>query len=222
MIISPGRNYIFVHIPKTGGTSMALALEDRAMADDILIGDTPKAVRRRKRLKTLDAPGRLWKHARLADIDGMAGMPPDPFVFTLVRNPWDRMVSLYHWAKAQNFDHPMVSVARAHDFAGFLSHPGLQPAFAQDGAAAYVTRRDGTLACDAFIRLEHLATDLVPLETHLGVKLVLPHVNAKPHPVTARHYTPALVDLVARHYADDVRRFGYRPPGPLASHPPKD
>lgn len=30
MIISRGRGYIFVHIPKTGGTAMALALEDRA------------------------------------------------------------------------------------------------------------------------------------------------------------------------------------------------
>jgi hypothetical protein len=39
MIISPGRGYVFVHIPKTGGTSLALALEARAMKDDILIGD---------------------------------------------------------------------------------------------------------------------------------------------------------------------------------------
>ena len=83
MIISPGRGYIFVHIPKTGGTSMALALEARAMKDDILIGDTPKAVRRRKRLEKLDAPGRLWKHSRLSDIDGMDGLPDPAFVFTL-------------------------------------------------------------------------------------------------------------------------------------------
>ena len=43
MIISRGRNYIFAHIPKTGGTALAMALETRAMHDDILIGDTPKA-----------------------------------------------------------------------------------------------------------------------------------------------------------------------------------
>ena len=68
MIISPGRNYIFVHIPKTAGTAMALALEGRAMKDDILIGDTPKARKRRKRVKALKADGRLWKHSTLADI----------------------------------------------------------------------------------------------------------------------------------------------------------
>ena len=50
---------------------MAAALEQRAMADDILIGDTPKAKRRRKRLDKLRAKGRLWKHSTLADIEGV-------------------------------------------------------------------------------------------------------------------------------------------------------
>ena len=44
MILSRGRKYIFIHIPKTGGTSLALALEARAMKDDIMLGDTPKAL----------------------------------------------------------------------------------------------------------------------------------------------------------------------------------
>lgn len=217
MIISPGRNYIFVHIPKTGGTSMALALEARARADDILIGDTPKAIKRRKRVKGLSAPGRLWKHARLADIDGMAGLPCNPFVFTLVRNPWDRMVSLYHWARAQGFDHPLVKTAKSRDFAGFLTEPGLQPAFAKDRAAAYVTRRDGTVTCDAFIRLEHLDRDLAPLETHLGFALNLPRANVTPHPDSAAIYTSDLAEHVGRLFADDIRRFGYTGPGALAS-----
>ena len=48
MILSRKRGYVFVHIPKTGGTSMALALEARAARDDVMIGDTPKARRRRR------------------------------------------------------------------------------------------------------------------------------------------------------------------------------
>ena len=115
VIISRGRRYVFVHIPKTGGTSLASALEERAMRDDILIGDTPKAKRRQRRLEGVKSSGRLWKHAGLGDIDGLvsadelAGM----FAFTLVRNPWDRVASYYHWLREQRFDHRAVRLAKA-------------------------------------------------------------------------------------------------------------
>jgi hypothetical protein len=99
---------------------MMLALEERAMKDDILIGDTPKAKRRRKRLKGVETAGRLWKHSTLADVDGLltADRIDRAFVFTMVRNPWDRMVSYYHWLQDQTFDHPAVRLAKANDFAG--------------------------------------------------------------------------------------------------------
>lgn len=213
MIISPGRGYVFVHIPKTGGTSMALALEARAKAGDILIGDTPKARRRRHRLKSLDAPGRLWKHARFADIDGMAGLPDDPFVFTLVRNPFDRMASLYHWARLQSFDHPMIHAAKALDFAGFLTDPGIEAALRRDGATAYVTDRAGRLRCDAFIRLEHLGADIAPLEDHLGFRLAIPHANRLSRPPAAELYTERVRAHVAEIFAEDLSLFGYCFPG---------
>ncbi|MDJ0639611.1 MAG: sulfotransferase family 2 domain-containing protein [Paracoccaceae bacterium] len=213
MVISPGRNYVFVHIPKTGGTSMALALEDRAMADDILIGDTPKAVRRRKRVKALQAPGRLWKHARLSDIDGMERVPTEPFVFTMVRNPWDRMVSLYHWARVQSFDDPMVAIAKTADFDGFLRAPHVIRAMRNDAATAYVTDRQGNLRCNAFIRLEHISTDLAPLEAHLGFRLSLPHVNPSEHAAPVDYYSAALKDHIGEVFAADIQRFGYTGPG---------
>lgn len=65
--------------------------------------------------------GRLWKHSTLADIAGLA--TPDEiagfFTFTLVRNPWDRVVSYYHWLRGQSFAHPAVGLAKTHDFRGF-------------------------------------------------------------------------------------------------------
>ena len=88
MIISHGRKYIFVHIPKTGETSLALALEGKAMKDDVLIGDTAKAKNRRKRLKDVQTEGRLWKHSKSRDVYGLVDQAQMEkyFIFTLIRH----------------------------------------------------------------------------------------------------------------------------------------
>jgi hypothetical protein len=213
MFISPGRAFVFVHIPKTGGTSMMLALEARAMADDILIGDTPKAQRRKHRLKRFDAPGRLWKHSRLSDIDRMTDFPDPLFVFTLVRNPWDRIASLYHWARMQSFDHPMIHASKALGFDAFLAQENIQTSLRGDTAAGYVTDRSGVLRCDAFVRLEYLQADLAPVETHLGFPIRMPHVNTSERPPADALYSPRTRDLVAEICAEDIARFGYGFPG---------
>ena len=62
MILSRGRRYIFVHIPKTGGTALSLALESRAMKDDVLIGDTPKARARKGRLHGVKSQAVPYTH----------------------------------------------------------------------------------------------------------------------------------------------------------------
>jgi hypothetical protein len=213
VILSRGRRYLFIHAPKTGGTSMALALEARAMKDDIMSGDTPKARRRRKRLEGVQAAGRLWKHATLADLDGLvrADELEDLFIFTLVRNPWDRMVSYYHWLKGQNFAHPSVALAKGLTFEAFVAAPLIAQSFAAAPAASYVTDAQGVERADLFIRLEHLAEDLAPLETHLGLTLDVPHVNRSTRFADFRDsYSEVSRDQVAQICAEDIARFGYR------------
>ncbi|WP_108816219.1 sulfotransferase family 2 domain-containing protein [Loktanella sp. Alg231-35] len=208
MIISPKRQFVFVHIPKTGGTSLALALEDRAAADDILIGDTPKARRRRGRLKTLKAPGRLWKHSTLRDVEGL--FDPGVFVVTLVRNPWDRMVSYYHWLRVQSFDHPAVRLARQHDFAAFLRQDLIQSTLRRSPYASYVTDTNGVDRCALYARLEH-PEDLAPFWKHLGFKLSIPHVNRSERRSDWRSYYDAEgFEIVRKIAAVDIDRFGYQ------------
>ncbi|WP_195820138.1 sulfotransferase family 2 domain-containing protein [Roseobacter sp. MH60115] len=221
MIISRGRNYIFVHIPKTGGTALALALEARAMKDDILIGDTPKARRRKGRLKTLTPRGRLWKHATLADIDGVLS-PPEiarMFTFTLVRNPWDRMVSYYSWLQVQSFDHPAVGLAQSRSFAAFLAEPFIQDSLRHSPARSYMQDVAGVERCELYIRLEHFEADAATLVANLGFPLVLPHANASKRPHDYRSlYDAETRARVEDFCAEDIARFGYRfDPGP--SHP---
>ncbi len=213
MIISHGRRYIFVHAPKTGGTSLALALEARAMKDDIMLGDTPKALKRRHRVKDVVSSGRLWKHSGLADIDGLITQAEIErfFVFTLVRNPWDRVVSYYHWLRAQSFEHPAVTIAGESDFAGFLRHPVIGQSLHKNPYASYVTDGGGVDRCNLFVRLEHLVNDLSPLNAHLGFSLgPIEHINkSQRRQVYQSYYTSEDAEIVGKLCAEDIRRFGY-------------
>lgn len=210
MIISPGRRYIFVHIPKTGGTSFARALETRAMRDDILIGDTPKAQRRKGRLKDLHAAGRLWKHATLADIAGLAD-PAQFFVVTLVRNPWDRLVSYYHWLRDQTFAHPAVGLAQTLPFSAFLHHPVIVQSLRAQPYASYVTDSTGVQHCQLFARLEHLDDDLAPFWAHVGFRLDIGHENRSRRDADWRaYYSDGDAAQVGRICAADIAAFGYR------------
>ena len=211
MILSPGRSYVFVHAPKTGGTAMALALEARAMKDDLMLGDTPKAVKRRRRLAGVQTRGRLWKHSTLADIDGLVPSLDGLFAFTLVRNPWDRMVSYYHWLRDQSFDHPAVALAGQMGFAEFACAGQVRASMQASPARFYMTDAARAERCDLYIRLEAFETDAQPLWDHLGFALSLPHVNRSDRAADYRgYYTDAARAAVEEACAEDIARFGYR------------
>lgn len=184
------------------------------MKDDILIGDTPKARARAGRWKGKPARGRVWKHSKLADVDGL--VPPEmldtAFVLTLVRNPWDRMVSYYHWLRNQRFAHPAVALAKTMDFTGFVLHPDTAASIAANPYDSYCRESTGRDRATLYARLEHLDADLAPFWAHLGFSLSpLPRTNASGRAKDWRpYYTTETAEALAHMAEADIKRFGYR------------
>lgn len=212
MIISHRHRYIFVHIPKTGGTSLTLALEARVGRDDIILSDTPKGRNRRRRVQGTPSRGRLWKHSTLADIEGLV----DPAIFAdyllvaTVRNPWARAVSYHRWLRRQDFANPVVDLARQLAFRDFLHQPLIRQQMAMP-ARHYLTDGGGREHPALFLRLEHLDQDLPQLADRLGFDPgPLPHANrlGRGEDWRAAYDGPSAA-IIAEAAAEDIARFGY-------------
>lgn len=191
---------------------MALALEARAMKDDIMLGDTPKALKRRRKLKDVQSRGRLWKHSTLSDIDGL--LTPSElqplFAFTTVRNPWDRMVSYYHWLRAQSFDHPATALAKQVDFHSFAQSGLIISSMQASSAQHYMTNAAGAERCNAYIRIEHFEQDAQPLFDHLGFALTLEKVNTSARGSNYQdYYDDKTREAVRIACQTDIEKFDY-------------
>ncbi|MGB0498077.1 MAG: sulfotransferase family 2 domain-containing protein [Rubricella sp.] len=212
MIISPVRRFCFIHLPKTGGTSLTAAYEEIARVDDLLFGDTPRAkIRQAGFNRGKPAAMRLSKHATLAD--ATHALPRlklrDFMVVAIVRNPWDRLVSFYHWARVQTFDHPQVRAARRLGFPDFVRAPETAAAFSTP-SNAYWMLETGPPSDLRLLRFEILANEVatLPLATPLPL---LPHLNMSDRPRDWRTlYDDETAALVPALFPFETQELGYR------------
>ena len=99
MIICHSRRFIFVHIHRTGGTSIESALDPFLCWNDLILGSSPFG----EGINNLYANRfGLEKHSALADIESICGdeICRNYYVFATVRHPLDRLCSLYNFVAA--------------------------------------------------------------------------------------------------------------------------
>ncbi|MEJ2035951.1 MAG: Type II secretory pathway, pullulanase PulA, partial [Maritimibacter sp.] len=110
------------------------------------------------------------------------------------------------------FDHPAVGLAKELAFSAFLRAPLIRAGMQNSPYGRYVQDADGVERADLFIRLEHLAEDLAPLEAHLGFALgaVSQENRSERNRDWRVYYGDDEAAIVAEACAEDIARFSYR------------
>lgn len=214
MLISHRHRFAFVHVPKTGGSSVYAALGPYGHQPDVFWAN--------RCLKVVGihvnhyAPWQVRKFRPHTSADTLrrnlpAGVFEDLFTFAFVRNPWDLLVSYYHFLAARQDDvthasHRRRLVGRLADFESYVRYEIGRGKISQ---TRMVADRKGRVLVTFLGRFETLGTDFAHVCRRIGVVATLGRANRTSRGDYRDYYSPRLIALVRDHLAEDVERFGY-------------
>ena len=185
------KKLLFVHIPRNAGKSVAAAL--------------------RRKLKGRKVE---WEHARLKDANfSMRGLTK----FCVVRNPYERMVSLWMFIanhklsyETRNGKRRKAQELQKMGFEWWLLNHGKKShniITSDTPQVAWMTRH-GKFKMDHVIRFENLVEDFCDV-TGLAAD-VLPVTHQTQHSEYQKYYTKAAREYVAKVFKPDIKRWGYK------------
>lgn len=241
MLVSHRKKFIFTKTVKTGGTSVESHFEPHCFPPgqwqaseyrDAYESDTGIVGRRGP--KPHPRGCKWYNHMSAREIRDQ--LPPQVweqyFKFTVVRNPYDKLVSGFYWfnhihpkdtwwrrvrvmaKKAIGRADPLDCAHGETDIERFRSWLRAGGGIADQGAFVI----DGECCVDFFIRFERLQEDVQEVCNRLGIETTnapLPRmkvgIRSKNHK-TSDYYDAASIRLVEQRYAFEIERFGYQLP----------
>lgn len=183
--ISEKYGFIYTHIPKTGGTS---------------IFSRRSSLHKRPEFKHVTFAG---SHTRLRNLKVDISKY---FKFTIVRNPWDRVVSLWLTRTKQD-----LSVNFSEYL--FLILNRREPTTHVANQSWWVSDDEGNLLIDKFYRYEDYedtVKEIFKTTMNIDVKKI-PHLRRTKRMRNHRIYynEPFQIEAVRRFYKRDIENFGY-------------
>jgi hypothetical protein len=219
MLISTSHQFVFVANLKTGSSAIERALRRHA---DIAVRET-----------------RLGKHLPLEQIEKRFAWlfqhyPIESlFVFGVMREPVDYMLSLYN-AHSETPEGAKRPSTRGQPFDAFVREWSAESWQARPQREMFL--RDGRVAVDALIDFRHLAPQFAAICHEIGAQAKLVVSNASPKTMLREAVDPDTIRFIEAHYAEDYafyERYAGRmrredvwspipppPPEPEAAPPP--
>ena len=214
MLLSVKYNFLFVHIAKTGGTSVRAALAPLRWKDPLYI---PQFIASRLSHATGHRiASKLPRHAKIIAAKEM--LPQEffdkLFKFAFVRNPWDLQVSSWHHLRRER---PHL-VEHLSDFESFLRwklDPDRPYQYHIDTSIEhqtdYLKDLDGKILVDFIGKYENLQEDFEEACQRIGIKPPpLPHKRKAADRTDYRqYYDDVTAQLLGDYFKPDIDEFGY-------------
>ena len=151
-----------------------------------------------------DDPAKYAGHYKRIDIRLFESM----YRFTIVRNPWSKVVSAFFHLKNKARRKELKSFT----FDGFVRNvlaktgPDFDPHFDLQYPKAFY---NGECFLDFVGKIENLQSDWQEIAKHIDAPEVLPHSNRGKHKPYQTYYESATVNIVRKMYWQDIDAFGY-------------
>ena len=214
MLLSVKYNFLFVHVAKTGGTSVRTALNTLRKRDPLFV---PQFIASRLSHMTGHRIGSKFpRHAKIIAAKEM--LPHELFEklfkFAFVRNPWDLQVSSWHHLRRER---PQI-VAHIGDFKEFIRwklDPERPYQYHVDTSIElqtdYLKGLDGRILVDFIGKYENLLEDYEEACRRIGIRPPsLPHKRRADDRLSyQQYYDDETARLVAEHFEPDISTLGY-------------
>ena len=200
-MISFRKRFLFVHVPKTAGNSIQSALRDFSEDELVALRKEQDGV---ERFGLRNPKYKLRKHSTLAEYKAALGEVKFAglYKFTCVRNPWDRMISLYFtptqtpaaWDR-KKFRNVIEKALPVSDYLQLNEREQSNDPFQN---------------VDYIMRFENLADDFRAVCAALDISpTILPQYNRSNREHYSKYYNMELRELVNARFAAEIERFGY-------------
>ena len=214
MLLSHKYNFLFVHIAKTGGTSVRNALQKYRWHDPYYF---PQFIASKMSgLLHHEVGIKMPRHARIICAREM--LPHEYFnrlfKFAFVRNPWDLQVSSFHHIRRER-PHLMQGMDDFETFLRWKLNPERPYQYHIDTSIElqtdYLVDLHGNVIIDYIGHYENLQQDFDHVCSEIGIRSsILPHKRKATDRTDYRqYYNDSTAQLVADHFRRDIDTLKY-------------